>query len=130
MTRRQISSGSKFEAEIGYSRAIVDGDMIWVSGTTGFNYETMTISEDVTEQADQTFRNIKAAMEKAGFSLDDVVSATYIFPNGADFEPCWPVFRTYFGETRPACTAIVAGLIDPRMKIEIQVTGKKRTSLA
>ncbi len=126
MTRRQISSGSRFEAEIGYSRAIVDGDMIWVSGTTGFNYETMTISEDVTEQADQTFRNIKAAMEKAGFSLDDVVSTIYIFPRAEDFEPCWPVFRKYFGETRPASTAIIAALIDPRMKIEIQVTGKKR----
>ena len=126
MTRRQISSGSRFEAEIGYSRAIVDGDMIWVSGTTGFNYETMTISEDVTEQADQTFRNIKAAMEKAGFSLDDVVSTIYIFPRPEDFEPCWPVFRKYFGETRPASTAIIAALIDPRMKIEIQVTGKKR----
>jgi len=130
MTRRQISSGSKFEAEIGYSRAIVDGDWIWVSGTTGFNYETMTISESVTEQADQTFRNIKAAMEKAGFALEDVVSATYIFPRAEDFEPCWPVFRKYFGETRPASTAIVAGLIDPRMKIEIQVTGKKRSGLA
>jgi enamine deaminase RidA (YjgF/YER057c/UK114 family) len=126
MTRTQISSGSKFEAEIGYSRAIVDGDWIWVSGTTGFNYETMTISEDVAEQADQTFRNIKAAMEKAGFSLDDVVRVTYIFPDAADFEPCWPVLRKYFGETRPACTAIVAGLVDPRMKIEIEVTGKKR----
>ena len=125
MTRRQISSGSKFEAEIGYSRAIVDGDMIWVSGTTGFNYEAMTISEDVVEQADQTFRNIKAAMEKAGFSLADVVSATYIFPRAEDFEPCWPVFRKYLGETRPAATAIIAALIDPRMKIEIQVTGKK-----
>ena len=126
MTRTQISSGSTFEAKIGYSRAIVDGDWIWVSGTTGFNYETMSISEDVAEQADQTFRNIKAAMEKAGFSLDDVVRATYIFPNAADFEPCWPVFRKYFGDTRPASTAIVAGLIDPRMKIEIEVTGKKR----
>lgn len=126
MTRKQISSGSKFEAEIGYSRAIVDGDWIWVSGTTGFNYETMTISEDVAEQADQTFKNIKTAMEKAGFSLEDVVRATYIFPNAADFEPCWPVFRKYFGETRPASTAIVAGLVDPRMKIEIEVTGKKR----
>jgi len=126
MTRTQISSGSKFEAEIGYSRAIVDGDWIWVSGTTGFNYETMTISEDVAEQADQTFRNIKAAMENAGFSLSDVVRATYIFPDAADFEPCWPVLRKYFGETRPACTAIVAGLVDPRMKIEIEVTGKKR----
>ncbi|MEI8180090.1 RidA family protein [Aestuariivirga sp.] len=126
MTRRQISSGSKFEAEIGYSRAIVDGDWIWVSGTTGFDYETMTISEDVTEQADQTFRNIKAAMEKAGFSLSDVVSATYILPRAEDFEPCWPIFRKYFGEIRPASTAIVAALIDPRMKIEIQVTAKKR----
>ena len=130
MTRRQISSGSKFEAEIGYSRAIVDGDMIWVSGTTGFNYETMTISDDVAEQAEQTFRNIQAAMEKAGFSLDDVVSATYIVPNAADFEPCWPVFRKYFGETRPASMAFVAALMDLRMKIEIQVTGKKRSSLA
>lgn len=80
MTRRQISSGSKFEAEIGYSRAIVDGDWMWVSGTTGFNYDAMTISEDVVEQADQTFRNIRAAMEKGGFSLEDVVSVTYIFP--------------------------------------------------
>lgn len=126
MSRKQISSGSKFEAEIGYSRAIVDGDWIWVSGTTGFNYETMTISDDAAEQADQTFRNIKAAMEKAGFSLEDVVRVTYIFPNGADFEPCWPVFRKYLGETRPAATAMVAQLIDPRMKVEIEVTGKKR----
>lgn len=130
MTRRQISSGSKFEAEIGYSRAIVDGEWMWVSGTTGFNYDTMTILEDVAEQADQTFRNIIAAMEKAGFSLDDVVRATYIFPDGADFEPCWPVFRKYFGKARPACTAIVAALVDPRMKIEIEVTAKKRSSLA
>lgn len=126
MTRRQISSGSKFEAEIGYSRAIVDGDWIWVSGTTGFNYETMTISDDVAEQADQTLINIKAAMEKAGFSLDDVVRATYYFPDGADFEPCWPVLRKYFGDIRPASTMLVAGLADPRMKIEIEVTGKKR----
>ena len=126
MSRTQISSGSKFEAEIGYSRAIVDGDWIWVSGTTGFNYDRMTISDDVAEQADQTFRNIKAAMEKAGFTLEDVVRATYIFPNGADFEPCWPVFRKYLGEIRPAATALVAQLIDPRMKIEIEVTGKKR----
>lgn len=126
MTRRQISSGSKFEAEIGYSRAIVDGDWMWVSGTTGFNYETMTISEDVAEQADQTFRNIEAAMAKAGFSLADAVRVTYIFPKAEDFEPCWPVFRKYLGETRPASTAIVAALIDPRMKIEIEVTAKKR----
>ena len=128
MTRTLISSGSKFEAEIGYSRAVVDGDWMWVSGTTGFNYDTMTISEDVAEKADQTFRNIKAAMEKAGFSLADVVRCTYIFPNAADFEPCWPVFKTYFGDVRPACTAVVSGLVDPRMKIEIEVTAKKRNA--
>ena len=126
MTRRQISSGSKFEAEIGYSRAVVDGDWMWVSGTTGFNYDAMTISEDVVEQADQTFRNIRAAMEKGGFSLEDVVSVTYIFPRAEDFEPCWPVLRKYLGEVRPAATAIIAQLIDPRMKIEIQVNAKKR----
>jgi enamine deaminase RidA (YjgF/YER057c/UK114 family) len=127
MTRRQISSGSKFEAEIGYSRAIVDGDWIWVAGTTGFNYETMTISENVAEQCDQTLKNVKAAMEKAGFALDDVVRSTLYYTDGADFEPCWPVLKRYFGEIRPASTMlVVAGLADPRMKIEIEVTGKKR----
>ncbi len=130
MTRQQISSGSKFEAEIGYSRAIVDGDWIWVSGTTGFDYTAMTISSDVAEQADQTFRNIAAAMEKAGFSLRDAVRVTYIVPDAADFEPCWPVFRKYLGDTRPAATALIAALIDPRMKIEIEVTGKRRSSVA
>jgi enamine deaminase RidA (YjgF/YER057c/UK114 family) len=130
VTRKQISSGSKFEAEIGYSRAIVDGDWIWVSGTTGFNYATMTISDDVVEQAEQTILNIKSAMEKAGFELADVVRANYILPRPEDFEPCWPVLRKYFGEIRPASTAIVADLIDPRMKIEIEVTGKKRAASA
>lgn len=127
MSRKMISSGSKFEAEIGYSRAIHDGDWLWVSGTTGFNYDTMTISEDPAEQADQTFRNIEAAMKKAGFELADIVRCTYIFPNGADFEPCWPVFRKYLGDIRPASTAMIADLIDPRMKIEIEVTAKKRS---
>ena len=84
------------------------------------------LPHDVAEQADQTFRNIKAAMEKAGFALADVVRCTYILPNGADFEPCWPVFKKYFGDVRPACTAVVSGLVDPRMKIEIEVTAKKR----
>lgn len=128
MSRKMISSGSKFEAEIGYSRAIHDGDWLWVSGTTGFNYDTMTISEDPAEQADQTFRNIEAAMKKAGFELADIVRCTYIFPNGADFEPCWPVFRKYLGDIRPASTAMIADLIDPRMKIEIEVTAKKRSA--
>lgn len=128
MSRKMISSGSKFEAEIGYSRAIHDGDWLWVSGTTGFNYDTMTISEDPAEQADQTFRNIEAAMKKADFELADIVRCTYIFPNGADFEPCWPVFRKYLGDIRPASTAMIADLIDPRMKIEIEVTAKKRSA--
>jgi enamine deaminase RidA (YjgF/YER057c/UK114 family) len=128
MSRQMISSGSKFEAEIGYSRAIVDGDWLWVSGTTGFNYETMTISEDPAEQADQTFRNIEAAMKKAGFELSDIVRCTYIVPDGADFEPCWPVFRKYLGDVRPASTAFIAALVDPRMKIEIEVTAKKRSA--
>ena len=128
MSRKQISSGSKFEAEIGYSRAIADGDWIWVAGTTGFNYDTMTISDDVVEQAAQTLKNIEQAMAKAGFSLADVVRANYIFPHAGDFEPCWPVLRKYLGDIRPASTMIVAGLADPRMKIEIEVTGKKPQS--
>lgn len=130
MARTRISSGSKFEAAIGYSRAIVDGDWIWVAGTTGFNYQTMTISDDVVEQADQTLKNIKAAMEQAGFALEDVVRVTYYLPDRADFEPCWPVLRKYFGDIRPASTMIVAGLADPRMKIEIEVTGKRRQARA
>ena len=128
MTRRRISSGSKFEAEIGYSRAIVDGDWIWVAGTTGFDYATMTISDDVAAQADQTLRNIQSALEQAGFAMADIVRANYILPDGADFPACWPVLRKYFGEIRPASTMIVAGLADPRMKIEIEVTGKRRAS--
>lgn len=126
MSRRLISSGSKFEAEIGYSRAVVDGEWIFVSGTTGFDYKTMTISDDVTAQAEQCFKNISAALADAGASLADVVKATYVFPNGDDFKPCWPVFNKYLGEVRPAIMAIVAGLVDPRMKIEIEVTARRR----
>lgn len=128
MTRIRISSGSKFEELMGYSRAIVDGDWMWVAGTTGFNYDTMTISEDVAEQAAQTFRNIQSAMAKAGFSLSDVVRVNYILPDAADFEACWPAMRQFLGDVRPAATMIVAGLVDPRMKIEIEVTARKRTS--
>ena len=125
--RKLISSGSKFESEIGYSRAVVDGDWMFVSGTTGFDYATMRISDDVEEQADQTFRNIKAAMEQAGFNLEDIMRVHYLLPDAKDFEPCWPVFKKYLGHIRPAATMFVAGLADPRMKIEIEVTAKKRT---
>jgi enamine deaminase RidA (YjgF/YER057c/UK114 family) len=123
--RKLISSGSSFEKSIGYSRAVVDGDWMFVSGTTGFNYATMEISEDVAVQAEQTFLNIKAAMEQGGFSLSNVVRVHYLLPNADDFEKCWPVLQKYFGEIRPAATMFVAGLADPRMKIEIEVTAKK-----
>jgi len=127
MARKLISSGSTFEAQIGYSRAVVDGDWIFVSGTTGFDYAKMTIADDVVAQAEQCLKNIEAALREAGSSLADTVRVTYMLPNGADFEPCWPVLRKYFGQVRPAATMISAGLADPRMKIEIEVTARKRT---
>ena len=127
MNRHLISSGSPFEQQIGYSRAIVVGDWVFVSGTTGFDYSTMTIADDVVAQAEQCFKNIEAALQQAGSSLLDVVRVTYVLPNGADFEPCWPVLRQYFGEVRPAAMMVCAGLLDPRMKIEIEVTAVKRS---
>ena len=126
MTRQLISSGSSFEADIGYSRAVVQGRWVFVSGTTGFDYATMTISESVVEQAEQCLRNIASALGQAGCTLGDVVRATYILPDGSEFAQCWPVLRKYFGEVRPAATMIAAGLADPRMKIEIEVTALKR----
>jgi enamine deaminase RidA (YjgF/YER057c/UK114 family) len=124
--RKLISSGSSFEASIGYSRAVVEGDWMFVSGTTGFDYVTMKISDDVAEQAEQTFRNIKSAMEQGGFGLADIVRVHYLLPVAADFEKCWPVLQKYLGDVRPAATMFVAGLADPRMKIEIEVTAMKR----
>lgn len=126
MVRSWISSGSKFEAAIGYARAVVDGDWIFVSGTTGFDYAAGTISDDVVAQCAQTLQNIAAALAEADASLDDVVRVHYILPNGADFEPCWPALRAAFATARPAATMFVAGLADPRMRIEIEVTAKRR----
>jgi enamine deaminase RidA (YjgF/YER057c/UK114 family) len=123
--RRLISSGSSWEREIGYSRAVVDGDWVFVSGTTGFDYETMTISDDVIQQTEQCLRNIERALGDAGSVISDVVRVRYILPRVEDFEACWPVLRRYFGEARPAATMIAAGLIDPRVKIEIEVTARK-----
>jgi enamine deaminase RidA (YjgF/YER057c/UK114 family) len=125
MPRTLISSGSTFEAQIGYSRAVVAGNWVFVSGTTGFDYATMTISDDVVVQAEQCLKNIASALQQAGSSLQDVVRVTYVLPQTADFEPCWPVLRKYFGEVRPAAMMISAGLADPRMKIEIEVTALK-----
>jgi enamine deaminase RidA (YjgF/YER057c/UK114 family) len=127
MARRLISTGSKFEQDIGYSRVVVDGDWAFVSGTTGFDYTTMTISPDVGEQTRQTLDNITSALQEAGFSLADVVRTVYILPRAEDFPACWPVLREYFGEIRPASTALIAGLVDPRMRIEIEVTARRRT---
>jgi enamine deaminase RidA (YjgF/YER057c/UK114 family) len=126
MTRRLISSGSTFERDIGYSRAVVDGDWVFVSGTTGFDYSTMTIAEGLPEQAEQCLKNIESALREAGASLADVVRVIYVLPNGAEFPQCWPVLRKYFGDIRPAAMMISAGLADPRMRIEIEVTALKR----
>ncbi len=127
MTRTHIGSGSTFEAAIGYARAVVDGDWIFVSGTTGFDYATGAIAEDVVAQAEQCLVNIGRALDEAGFAWADIVRVRYILPRAADFEPCWPVLRRVFGPVRPAATMIEAGLADPRMKVEIEVTGKRRT---
>ena len=124
--RRLISSGSTFEAEIGYSRAVVVGPWIFVSGTTGFDFSTMTIADDVVVQAEQCMKNIAAALAEAGASVADVVRVHYLLPDAADFAPCWPVLRRWFGDVRPAATMLSAGLADPRMKIEIEVTALKR----
>jgi enamine deaminase RidA (YjgF/YER057c/UK114 family) len=120
--RRLISSGSTFEAQIGYSRAVVQGDWCFVSGTTGFDYAAGTISEDVVAQTEQTMKNIDAALGKAGFSMGEVVRVHYILPNAVDFPLIWPVLQTWFGDIRPAATMFEAGLADARMKVEIEVT--------
>jgi enamine deaminase RidA (YjgF/YER057c/UK114 family) len=126
--RRLISSGSSFEREIGYSRAVVDDEWVFVAGTTGFDYATMSIADDVALQAEQCFVNIERALADAGASLADVVRVTYILPSAADFPSCWPVLRRRLGEIRPAATMISAGLADPRMKIEIEVTARRRAA--
>ena len=126
MTRQLISSGSTFEEQIGYSRAVVDGEWVFVSGTTGFDYATMTLADGILGQAEQCFKNIDAALRQAGSGLSDIVRVTYILPNAAEFPECWPILRKYLGEIRPAATMISAGLVDSRMRIEIEVTARKR----
>ena len=125
MNRQHVSSGSEFESKIGYSRAVVDGEYVFVSGTTGYDYETMSISSDPLEQAEQCFKNIKKALVQGGSNLESVVRVRYIFPNKQDFEPCWPVFRKYLGKAKPAATMIVAGLAEEAMKMEIEITARK-----
>jgi enamine deaminase RidA (YjgF/YER057c/UK114 family) len=124
--KRLISSGSAFEAVAGYSRAVVEGDYVHVAGTTGFDYAAMTIDADPVAQAQQCFRNISAALEQAGCTLDDVVRVRYFLADAALFERLAPVFGQHFATARPAATAIVCGLVDARMKIEIEVTARRR----
>jgi enamine deaminase RidA (YjgF/YER057c/UK114 family) len=126
--RRSIVSGSTYEERIGYARAVVDGDWVHVSGTTGFDYATMTIADDVVVQARQCLANIGAALAAAGAEFADVVRVRYLLPEREDFEPCWPVLRECFGEVRPAATMQVCGLADPRMRIEIEVTARRSGS--
>jgi enamine deaminase RidA (YjgF/YER057c/UK114 family) len=128
VTRRLISSGSQFEHDIGYSRAVVDGEWIFVSGTTGFNYATMTISDDLLEQAEQCMKNIQSALRQAGSDMEDIVRVNYVLPDAARFPDCWPILRKYLGAVRPAAMMICAGLADPRMQIEIEVTARKRAA--
>lgn len=126
MKRTLISSGSSFEHDIGYSRAVVQGDWVFVSGTTGFDYSTMTLAEGIQAQTEQCLKNIEFALRQAGSSLKDVVRVTYVVPDGKEFPACWPVLRKHFGEVRPAAMMISANLLDPRMRIEIEVTALKQ----
>ncbi len=124
--RRTISSGSPFEREVGYSRAVVDGDWVFVAGTTGYDYDSMTISDDVVAQAEQALRTIAIVLDEAGSSLAEVARVRYILPNMADFERCWPVLRRHLGTAAPAATVFEAKLFDPCMRIEIEVTARVR----
>lgn len=130
MKRTLISSGSPFEAQIGYSRAVVAGDWVFVSGTTGFDYQLMTISSDIAEQTEQCLKNIASALQQADASMADVVRVTYVLPDASQFEKCWPVLQKYFGGVRPAAMMISAGLLDARMLIEIEVTAIRQLQLA
>jgi enamine deaminase RidA (YjgF/YER057c/UK114 family) len=128
--RKRISSGSSFEQLAGYSRALVDGEWVFVSGTTGYDYATMTIAPDLEAQTRQAFRNISAALERAGASLDDIVRVRYYLTERAHFERAAPLFGEFLGNARPAATAVVCALVDPSMKIEIEVTARTRRNTA
>jgi enamine deaminase RidA (YjgF/YER057c/UK114 family) len=128
MARQLISSGSEFESSIGYSRAVVDGNWVMVSGTTGYDYTTMMLPDGVVAQTEQCMKNIESALAEAGACLSDVVRVMYIYPDAEDFPKCWPVLSQHFGKIKPAATMISAGLLDPAMKVEIQVTALKQSS--
>jgi len=126
MKRLLVSSGSTFEADIGYSRAVRQDPWVFVSGTTGFDYSTMAIAKDIESQTEQCMKNIELALKAAEASLEDVVRVTYVLPDAAEFPKCWPVLKKYFGAVRPAAMMISAGLSDPRMRIEVEATALKQ----
>jgi reactive intermediate/imine deaminase len=123
--RKLICTNSEFEKEIGYSRAVVQGDWVFVSGTTGYNYKTMEISEDIVEQTEQCLKNIQEVLIEADSKMEDIVRVNYILPKVSDFKVCWSVLKKYFDKIKPAATMISAGLADEKMKIEIEVTAIK-----
>jgi enamine deaminase RidA (YjgF/YER057c/UK114 family) len=127
MPRRLISSGSAFEARIGYSRAVVDGDWVFVSGTTGYDYAAGRLPDTVEAQCDQAMRNVEAALAEAGAGWADVVRVVYVLPDRADFPACWPTLQKYLGDVRPAAMMLQAGLLEPAMKFEVEVTARKRS---
>lgn len=127
MARRLISSGSAFEARIGYSRAVVDGEWVFVSGTTGYDYQAGRLPESIEAQCDQAMRNVQQALEQAGATWADVVRVVYVLPDRTQFERCWPTLQKFLGEVRPAAMMIQAGLLEPAMKFEVEVTARKRS---
>jgi enamine deaminase RidA (YjgF/YER057c/UK114 family) len=129
MPRRLISTGSPFEKTAGFSRAVIDGDFAFVAGTTGYDYATMTMPDGVTSQARNCFKTIEAALKEGGFTMADIVRATYYITNPADADALFAVCGQALGEIRPAATLlVVAGLSKPEMKVEIEVTAKRRTA--
>jgi enamine deaminase RidA (YjgF/YER057c/UK114 family) len=129
MSRRLISTGSPFEKTAGYSRAVVDGDFAFVSGTTGYDYATMKLPADVATQTRNCFKTIEEVLKEAGFDMADIVRATYYITDAADADTVFAVCGEKLGDIRPAATLlVVAGLYKPAMKVEIEVTAKRRTA--
>ena len=129
MSRRLISTGSPFEKTAGYSRAVIDGDFAFVAGTTGYDYATMTMPAGVTGQSRNCFKTIEAVLREAGFAMADIVRATYYITDARDADALFKVCGEVLGDIRPAATLlVVAGLYRPEMKVEIEVTAKRRSA--
>jgi enamine deaminase RidA (YjgF/YER057c/UK114 family) len=127
MSRRLISTGSPFEKTAGYSRAVIDGDFAFVAGTTGYDYTTMTMPDDVASQSRNCFKTIEAALQEGGFAMADIVRATYYITDVKYADAHFVVCGEVLGDIRPAATlVVVAGLYKPEMKIEIEVTARRR----